>query len=229
MRSRMREFLTISAGAIVSMAFAAATASAQQTVEILSEPSGGHCPAIVVPGAGGATDVDGGCLVHGESEGNVELRKHVFGIESHITSCFTESHTRVDENGQGYGFEQQFVNTGGGPPCARQACKDAGGEAEPWRAVGQERATDPENMGISTVTFCVEPTGGGTNETCEIDVPGNEFGSHTGEAGGVAELASHGFTGFRCELVGHWLNEVGAGQTHDGQEESNSEIIHLNP
>jgi hypothetical protein len=210
-----RKVLLLAVMALAAMAFAASTASAQ-SLELTDEATGAHCPAVTLNG----TDVDGGCLTHATSESAIELRKHVFGIESHITSCNNEFAGRVSEDAQGYIFEQVLSGAG----CARQACKPTG-EGTPWAASGAEN-TGTGAQGFLTTDFCVEPVGGGTDETCEIDVPFNAYSNqHRQEYGQAGEMSSHGISGFRCELVGHWNSETGG--THDGQAEQEGIVAHI--
>jgi hypothetical protein len=232
----LRTMLLLAISATVAVAFTASTASAQgPNLKIENEPLAGGthtaCPAVVFPGSGGATDVDGGCLIHASSEGfttdptsmgNVILNKHVFGIESKITECHNEFHGRVDSAGEGYIFEQVLIGNG----CTRQACK-SGTEGIPWEAHGNEGVRVEETEYLTT-NFCVEPVGGGTDETCEIDVPFNKVApgnQHIYEFGHATELPSHGVSGFRCELIGHWISETGG--VHDGQNEQEVEIEHV--
>jgi hypothetical protein len=210
--------LSVAAAVAALLALAAGSASAQ-TLEIKTEAANpAHCPAVTLSG----TDVDGGCLGHAEGI-NIELRKHVFGVESHITRCNNEFHGRMNEDASGYVFEQILTNPSGGGTCARQPCKDGAGEAIPWAATGSEGASLEGNEYMTT-NYCVEPVGGGTDEFCEIDVPGAPVGSHDGEAGHATEMSAHGVSGYRCELIGHWVNETG--DTHDGNPEQSIEGVH---
>jgi hypothetical protein len=212
----VRKLMLLAVTALAAMAFAATSASAQ-TLEITNEAGGAHCSAVSLSG----TDVNGGCLTHATSEANIELRKHVFGIESHITSCNNEFAGRVSEDATGYIFEQVLS----GASCTRQACKPAG-EGTPWAASGSE-GSFLEGEEFLTTNFCVEPVGGGTDETCEIDVPLDDgtAGNHVQEYGHASEMSSHGITGFRCELTGHWISETGG--THDGDPEQEGVISHI--
>jgi hypothetical protein len=206
-----RLLLLLMATALMGMAFA--TPVPAQTLEATSEATDDHCSAVSVSG----TDVNNGCLLHATSEGGVELRKHIFGIESHITQCNNEFHARLDEDATGYIFEQILNGAG----CTRQACKDVGGEQEPWLTTGTE-TSGAESL---TSNMCVETIPSGTNETCEITLPLDyAAGGHAYEVGQPTEISSHGITGFRCELIGHWNTEVGG--THDGSSETAIEIVH---
>lgn len=214
----VRKLLLLAMIALAAMAIGAPTTSGQvaedhETLEITNEETGLHCPAVNPDHT-----VDSGCLVHASSEAGVILRKHVFGIESTITTCNVEAWGRVNEDAEGYALHIQLSGAG----CQRQPCKPAGGgEPNEWPAHGDEaHSVDPPRgetgtvpIGtkdeIMTITFCIEPIGGGTDETCEIDAPVAETAiSHQYEFGQVAELPGHGVGGFRCELVGHWLTET---------------------
>jgi hypothetical protein len=193
--------------AFLAVAALAPTASAE--VEGYSEPDDQPCPSVTTTG----TDVNGGCLMHIASEDTVELRKHVFGIESHITRCESEFMTRIAQNADGYAFEPQ-LSTGSTGTCTREACAESAGESTPW-PVSANEGTPIEGTEYMTVNFCVEPIGGGTDESCEIDIPFQSSETdHSIEFGHASEIPGHGISGFRCELVGHWSNEVGG--THDG-------------
>jgi hypothetical protein len=108
-----RKLLLVASLAIAASAFVASTASAQ-TLVVTDESTGSHCSAVTL-GANGH-DVDGGCLLHIFSEAGVVLKKHVFGIESTITTCNTELLMRLDEDAHGYILEQDL--TGGS--CTRR-------------------------------------------------------------------------------------------------------------
>jgi hypothetical protein len=186
-------------------------------LEVTDEATGNHCAGVTVSG----TDVNGGCLTHAFSEGSVELRKHVFGVESHITDCNHEFAARVGEGMAGYVLEQIL----GGASCSRQACKFGAGEGSPWPLTGSEGA-GLEAAQFITTTLCVESVGGGGGETCEIDVPFDAYANqHRQEYGHATEISAHGVSGFRCELIGHWNSEIGG--THDGQAEQELVVAHL--
>jgi hypothetical protein len=233
-----RKLLLLAVMAMTAMAFAAQTASAQ-TLEITNEANNAHCSAVTIV----KHDVNNGCLIHANSEAaGVELRKHVFGVESHITKCKNEFHGRVDEDANGYIFEQVLSNLPVGPACTRAPCTEiepGSGEGDPWAASGHEGSsqepqeqTDPmevENEYLTT-NFCVKPVGGGSDEQCEIDVPffhyeGEPEENHITEFGHANELSSHGFSGFRCELIGHWITETHG--VHDGEAETEVHVAHI--
>jgi hypothetical protein len=172
------------------------------------------------------TDVDGGCLIHADSEGEVLLRKHVFGIESLITSCKNEFWGRVNEDAQGYIFEQQLTTAGvGHQQCTRQACEEEV-ESHPWPATGTELGVGNE---VLTTNFCVESLTHGSPESCEIDVTFKNKADHTSEFGNSTgtELPGHGVSGFRCELVGHWNTEASGAKLHDGEAPTNVIVAHV--
>lgn len=155
-----------------------------------------HCPVVT----GGSS---GGCLIH-FSGPNIELRKHVFGIESHITRCNWELDARLDESATGYLVNQALGNPSGGT-CSRRPCLD-GFLPLPWPAAGFE-TSGSEAM---TVDLCVEPTGGGSDESCEIDFPLTATGTDRYRLGQAGEFSSHTTTGFKCELVGFLDSEIGS-------------------
>lgn len=218
----IRKLLLLAVMAIAATVVAVPAASGQlqenhETLEYLQESIGTHCPAVSKPTA---HTVSGGCLIHASSEAGVELRKHVFGVESHLTSCQNEFQGRVNEDAEGFIINQALT----GASCQRQPCKEAGqAQGTPWPAHGDEahKATVPKagetgvpsiagHREVLTASLCIEPIGGGADETCELDFPANQVGgTHAGEYGDAAELASHGVGGFRCEVVGHWNSETG--------------------
>lgn len=208
----LRQLLSV---ALALVALAAMAATAQGLT--LSNEGGSACPAVTANG----TDVDGGCLTHATSEGKVELRKHVFGIESHITHCNNEFAGRFESNGTGKIFEQKIDGFG----CSRQACQTLSAGGIIWSGSFSENTSGVSPQGYLSTNFCLEPVGGGTDETCEIDIPFNAYsGEHRQEYGQVGEMSSHGITGFRCEVVGHWNSETGG--THDGDAEQEIAIAH---
>jgi hypothetical protein len=205
--------------AVAVATIACVTPAAAQTLEVKQE-NGSHCPSVTLTG----TDVNGGCLTHATSEGTGELRKHVFGIESHVTSCASEFYFRVESDGSGYILEQVLSGAG----CNRQACKDGLGEQQPWKASGLEGMPPGATEGTEylTSTFCAEPIGGGQDELCEFDIPFQSYeNQHRQEYGHAAEISSHGTAGFRCELISHWNTETGG--SHDGQAEQEVTVRHI--
>jgi hypothetical protein len=218
--------MLVTAAIVTPAAFAQSNPENHETLEFTNESFGGHCSAVTKPTA---HTVSGGCLFHGAG-GTAELRKHVFGIESHITTCGAEFHGRVNEDAEGVMVNQTFS----GASCNRQPCQEAGEAGPtPWPVHGDEA----HNVGIDgesglspvdshreflTVTFCVEPIGGGADESCEIDFAANQVGAtHASEYGGANESPAHGVSGYRCEIVGHWTTETG------GAGEINPVVIHL--
>jgi hypothetical protein len=230
-----RKLLLLAFVAAAAITIAAPTSFGQsnpenhETLEFVNEPLGTHCGALSKPTA---HTVSGGCLIHATSNGSVELRKHVFGIESHITNCSAEFQGRVNEDAEGFMINQVLS----GINCQRQPCKEAGEAGPtPWPAHGDE-AHDPGIDGetgvsavsghteIMTTVFCAEPVGGGADESCELVLPVNQIPStHTAEYGAAAptELTPHGVSGYRCEMVGHWTTETG------GAGEVNVAVPHI--
>jgi hypothetical protein len=211
-----RKLVLLAVMALAAMALTAPTAFGQlqedhETLELKNTTTGVHCPAVNM------ANKSGGCLIHAKSEPTqgVELRKHVFGIESHITTCDNEFTGRVNEDAEGYIGHQLLT----GASCVRQPCKVDGVTTE-WPAHGDEAHKDtvPKagetgvlpshgHREVLTVTFCVEPIGGGADESCETSVPFNQTVAGKAEFGTGEEIAGHGFSGFRCELIGHWETE----------------------
>lgn len=239
----LRKLMLLASMVLAAMALAAPSAMAEhETPEgdltVTNEDTATSCGTATRTG----TDVNDGCLIHAESEGfeagapSVVLRKHVFGVESTITTCHNEFFGRVGGNAAGWILEQQLSGAG----CTRAACDEVDpGESRPWHAVGHESllANDPEPVGSRdpqhlTVDFCVEPVGPphGAEETCIIEVPFTQFDTgttHTQEFGhgGGLEMDGTGLGGFRCEIKGHWQTETGG--THDGQAEQEVQVAHV--
>jgi hypothetical protein len=240
----VRKLLLLAIMALTAAAIAAPAALAQsnpenhETLEITNEVTGQHCPAVTkLP-----HQSTGGCLIHAKSNGPVELRKHVFGIESHITTCENEFWGVVNEDAEGSIIHQVLT----GANCQREACREDGEpERTPWPAHGDElhKVSPPRgetglvtpvagHTEILTTNFCVVPLNMSGNESCEIDVPFNQTATtHEYEFGDAAvEMASHGVSGFRCELVGHWRTEHVNGTLENipgGRAEVKVEVKHV--
>jgi hypothetical protein len=220
-----RKALLLAAAALAVMAFAASSVSAQ-TLTINNETNGGACGAAPTKNAS-THAVSGGCFIHANGEGNIELRKHVFGIEDHITSCTNEFSGHVGTAGTGFITNQVL----GGAACTRKPCEEVNGVGatvkSPWPATGAEGTSQEPQGGESAflqTTFCVQPLAAGSSpESCTIKVPfGETATNHRYEFGHAAEMpGADGFPGFRCELVGHWNGEadLAAGEV-------NVEVIH---
>jgi hypothetical protein len=77
---------------------------------------------------------------------------------------------------------------------------------QPWAGTDSEPA-----VGVlrRTVGFCFEPVGGGTDTTCELEVPIAATGAHlykfgtTDGTGNPVEIAYHDMPGFRGEVTRH--------------------------
>jgi hypothetical protein len=193
------------ASVAITAIVAAVAPSAAQAVEVTDEATGDHCSSVTLTG----TDVDGGCLFHLASEAPIQFRKHVFGVETSVTSCSTEFAGRYSEAGDGYLLEQVLTGSG----CQRRACRPGDIEAGPWPV--HVHAGPPM---VAEVTLCVEALVGGSDEICEIDIPLQPYSNqHRQEYGSTTEIPGHGTSGFHCELVGHWNSETGG--THDGAAE----------
>jgi hypothetical protein len=218
-RDRMRKMrkllvfaiMALTVTAVMAPSAFAQTAENHETLEVKSETTGNHCPAIQKPSAHVVT---GGCLIHATSTGEVELRKHVFGIESHIVSCENEFWGRVNEDAEGYIVHQRLIGHPAGTTCSRIPCKEnAISPPSPWPAHGDEDSEGgpfQEGEEKLEVIFCVEANAASADETCEIDIPFNTLlGAHHRQEFGhePQEMPGHGVGGFRCELEGHWITE----------------------
>lgn len=196
-----RKLMLLAVMAIAAMAAVAPNAFGQ-SVEVTDEATAGaHCPTLAA----------GGCTAHGSSTGNVVLTAHIFGIESTVTTCTNEFDLVTDEDGNGRLQNQVLA----GPNCTRQPCQ-VSGATQPWPGVASEPANGQLRL---TVNFCVEPIGGGTDTTCELEVPFRSTGDHDYEFGNVGgtEIPCHGTAGFRGEVTGHWISEI----------DSTLEVAHL--
>lgn len=190
----LRKQLLLALAATATALAIAPTASAE--LEVTPNP---HCPVVVLDGSA----VSGGCLIH-VSGPSVVLRKHVFGVESLLTTCDWEYSARIDEAGAGYIFDQVLSGAG----CNRKPC-EVGGVKSPWTIIGAETGAGAEAMMTS---LCVKPTVGGAEESCEINIPftstpteHHEFGT---KVGGVVQEIGGATGGFFCELIGHWTTET---------------------
>lgn len=209
MRLLRATLLVLAAGVI--LAVAAPTTASAMTIEARYEDDDTSCSAVSLSG----TDVDGGCLLHAVSDGGVIMKQHVFGMEVTVSVCESEFHARIDEDAAGYILEQVLTS----PPgltCTLQACKSGGGEQQPWAIDIDDPGDDTELM---TANLCVEPSGGGTDQTCEVDLPVVETAPSSNEfqIGDGGEVAGHGVAGSRCEIEGQWITEMG--DTHDAETE----------
>jgi hypothetical protein len=235
-----RSILLLALTALVAMAMAAPTTFGQaenhETLEVANETTGEHCPAV--------TPTSGGCLLHATSNGEVELRRHVFGVEQHLASCENEFWGRVNEDGEGWLVHQKLLEHPDGK-CKRAPCGSASGTPSPWPAHGDEAHNGVDGEGPlpwegtekMEVVFCVEPKldggGHGSPESCEIEIPFNadhEPTVHEYEFGHATEVPGHGVSGFRCELVGHWRTEHIAGRLENsptGQLENTVTVTHI--
>lgn len=217
----MRNALKLLAAAItVLAAMSFGAASAHGVLIVTNEGTGAECSKPTTSG----TSVSNGCLIHFSSLGTIEIRKHVFGVESHITNCTMELYSRLGsgslgppvQEATGYFLEQDLS----GLNCSRQGCKPSS-ESNPW----EYRLTETAGTITLTTNICVEPKGGGTDENCEIDIPFTPLADHGYRIGMAGEMPSHGITGFRCELVGLFDNEVSG--THDAVSVVTVEITHM--
>jgi hypothetical protein len=197
---RLTNLLALLAAIVAVSVVAAPPALADSTLEATDEATGNHCGAVTV----NDHQVSGGCGPgHAVSTGSITLRAHIFGIESTDNVCTNEFDGRGDENADGYIYNQHLE----GATCSREPCEEANGHAKPWRVIGREDANGTE---YGRVVFCISTTADMTDRPqCTVDVPGIQTSHSTGEAGntGGVEMPGIGPAGFRCELIGHWVNE----------------------
>lgn len=205
-----------------------APAAAVQTIDLREEESGLDC----IGGTYEAHEITEGCLIHANGEGAMELRKHVFGIEAHITACTLEFHGRFDNEMSGLLLEQVMEGAG----CTREACKMANGEAYMWgkyvpgvdevnKAYADE-GESPEGTTFYRVVLCFQQLNGTGKESCEVEIPFDYLPTqHRIEFGHAGEISSVGASGFDCEIVGHWITEYG--DIHDGRDEQEVIVLHM--
>jgi hypothetical protein len=221
-RNRLTVIAMVAAAALLS---SAPSTSAQ--IEISDEINGGHCPAVspsnVTYEHPPQWEVEGGCVVHiSNTEGNVVLTAHIFGIESTDSTCTQEFDARIGKNGEGYLTNIQFGSPAGGGTCNRETCRNGDNDAVAWELHTDETVTGPLRLEIH---MCMWSVGGGGLAVCHIDVPFADISSsfrHRYELGTVntwdipVETGCESFSGFRGELSGHWTTEeepIGAGRT----------------
>jgi hypothetical protein len=139
--------------ALLGIAVAAATApmASAQTIEVFDEDTGLHCPGIFVNGH----QISGGCSVGVSSDSPVELRRHLFGSESHIADCDWRFVMTLNEDGAFYFTDVQITNCIGDADVTACDEGDAHGNGDtPMPGSGSESAT----VGIvnATSTMCLE-------------------------------------------------------------------------
>jgi hypothetical protein len=200
-------------------------AEQHKTFEVTNEKNGVHCPAVNPNHA-----MASGCLVHLTSDGELEVRKHVFGIESHIAKCEVEMWHRVNENSEGFFFHQKFIDHPAGD-CNRQPCDGGAAPPNEWPMHGDEKSEAPpplEGDGKVETVLCIEPDGGGTDETCEIELPLAETATkHRYKIGAMVEMSGHGVSGFRCEVVGRFTTEAAEGYLENDNTKQKENIIEV--
>jgi hypothetical protein len=132
-----RKLVLLALAAVAAMAFTASTASAQ-TIEVTSEPTNTHCPAV-------PNSSTGGCLIRGVGE--VALILHVLGIEVTASDCNVTFEGRIDEDGEGYIYSASYTGDAS-HNCTRVPC------GLPWRIHGEELGGSQERL---IVEFCFDP------------------------------------------------------------------------
>jgi hypothetical protein len=202
----VRKIFLLALTAVAAMAFAASTASAQETpIEVIDEHSLEHCAP--VPNAD-----TGGCRVH--FSGELILVGHIFGIEANASDCLVELEARIDEDGEGYVYQASFTPHPT-DACTRSPC------SLPWRIHGEEPAPGVEHI---YAEFCARPDAGGADTRCEVRAPLTAVGDHDYrltfiDVAGIPHPNDGSQPG--CELTGGVLDIEKPTGTHD-----EIEIIH---
>lgn len=213
---KARTLLLLAAALAATLALAPSASAQAPTLEVTDEANGMHCPAVTVNGH----TVGGGCKVHLFSTEPTEVRKHVMGMEFHVTRCDMELTLLTNEDADGFIAGQMLS----GMNCTHQACAEAGGAKKPWQVHGYED-TGVERLRVG---LCIRQAGG-AEETCLIDIPFTEPVPHRQELGkkvtGVVQEIPGGAGGsINCELVAHWHAEA---QPDVGAGETAVEIVHV--
>jgi hypothetical protein len=172
--------------AIAAMAFGASSASAVEPVEIAIE-GGGH--------------ISDGTEIHAVGQTPTTLIAHIPGVGEVVASqCQDEFHGTIDEDGSGELDQFEIALPG---TCVRQAC-ETGGVQEHWPFQIEEDHTT--GLEMVHITFCLEATGGGEHDTCELELPiehDPEEQHHYTIVSDGADCASH-TPGVSIEVHGAW-------------------------
>jgi len=174
----MRTFALLLAGLIASLALAS-SASASESVSVVTEPGNEPCT------------VDD-CHTGIESVGNVELRGHLFGIETHSQDCHTGAMVHVRSDGSGHVTSVAF--TPGDSSCNSITACDT-----PWPFTGEETGANTARMNVD---LCVDGTPlGRCSGTAAL--LGTEPTNHR-YAGSVSDGVLAGESFGKCEVTGSW-------------------------
>jgi hypothetical protein len=186
-------------GISVLTAFVIIAPLANAQVEVLDEPTSGHCSSIELDTHGPS----GGCLFTASTVSSMVLYDHGnhIGNEMIVSLCTNQFTGAVDENGHGYAYNQTFS----GPPfCAITACREGGvGAKKPWEFHVVEAGPASESFELE---MCISPVNNPANEVyCEFHLAGDYLGNHNYRLSGTeAGGEDDGNHPLECEITGTW-------------------------
>ncbi len=212
MRNALKFFL-LGAVMAIAMAFSASTASAQ-SVEIWNEavvpPQ--HCSAVTE----GVHSPTGGCHIDVSSNA-IDLRGHVFGIESEpLTDCGNSFEIRTNEDGEGYLTGMNITpGAGGNLACSNvRNCNSENGETHPnthggapgnhsWR--GHIRETAPNTLqAVLSVCFITGQAIPECEGTLTLPVTRTNEDLYVATANDASIPTGAGTFSTHCEVNGAW-------------------------
>jgi hypothetical protein len=219
----LRKLLLVMASVVAALAFSASAASAQEPVEVSNETTEEHCSDFTMVDH---EPVNATCTVRAVSERHSDLWLHEGMIEHIISECDNVFEAAINEDGQGFIYNQ--VLTPEGAECAREPCDEAATGATPHKNLAwPAEITEVDDGELNLrVQFCLyahseEDEDEGTQGIpCLVDLsledenPGPPPG-HAWEVGTPPIDPEHGDGGAPCinlggavELDGHWLLET---------------------
>jgi hypothetical protein len=177
----MRNTQKTALAVLATLAITALYAASASAVSVRTEPEGVPCPALTATG--------GGCAVH--VSGEADLHGHVFGIESVASACNFEVSGRVNGSGSGFWDKVVLSDHAGVNDCLRTPCN------LPWAfSIAGTSATGYTR----TLTFCITPDSGGSNQTCTVTLPVTVSGHSYSSTFHVRASANTNAPG--CEIEG---------------------------
>jgi hypothetical protein len=158
-----RKLFLLSLTAIAAMAFAASSASAQNSIEVRAEATNTKCPT-----------APSGCPI--AATGEIQLQGHVFGIESVASDCIVTFEGIVAGDGEGKVTKATLTDHPTTDSCQRTPCgynaKD--NTITPWPAHVNE--TDGFGSMLDS-EFCIV-NGSGQIQRCFVKLPITENPIH---------------------------------------------------
>jgi hypothetical protein len=198
MRHIVRLVVLVCAGAIALLGSGAAGASAE-TVEVLDEASGVHCPSVAV---GADHVITGGCPIHFIADNGQQTFKHqATGGEVVTSSCTSSFTARINEDGLGYIGSITYVGTG----CTIAACDEPAPSHRnlEWPIALVE--TGPSALAL-LMTLCIRPGPvgeGELNTNCTLLLPVTQ----TGHGLEISATEDPCFENEINELTVHWISD----------------------